>query len=124
MFMFMLHRWEKVRLESGKQEEVQRPVIRMKDERGLDDSLILTRINPAERRTSMIIRVRPGWEELRAYLAGETDNKQRCVLLCVFCAFFCGFCGAIIVETVRGCLGVCVFLFVFVSGHADGLCDS
>lgn len=35
--------------------------------------VILTRINPNRKETSMIIRPRPGWEDLRAFLAGENE---------------------------------------------------
>ncbi len=63
-------RLEVATLDDGTQ--VKRPIIR------LDNGLVvLTRIDPNERKTSMLFRVRPGWEELRRYLAGEVDKKQR-----------------------------------------------
>jgi hypothetical protein len=61
---------ENAELEDGN--TVQRPVIRLPN--GL---IILTRIDPLNSKTSMLLRVRPGWNELRAFLAGEVDNKQR-----------------------------------------------
>lgn len=60
-------RLEAVALEDGT--PITRPVIRLKEGR-----IVLTRINPADRSTSVIVRVRPGWEELRSFLA---DAKQR-----------------------------------------------
>ena len=45
-----------------------RPVIRL-----FDSSIILTRVDPRKRETSMLVRPRPGWEDLRAFLAGEVD---------------------------------------------------
>eukprot|EP00967_Tisochrysis_lutea_P035952 scaffold43193_cov16-Tisochrysis_lutea.AAC.1 len=42
-----------------------------------DGLIILTRIDPLNSKTSMLLRVRPGWNELRAFLAGELDRKQR-----------------------------------------------
>ncbi len=53
---------------------VKRPVIRL-----FDGLVVLTRIDPTEKKTSMLFRVRPGWEELRKFLAGELDGKQRYV---------------------------------------------
>jgi RNA polymerase II C-terminal domain phosphatase-like 1/2 len=51
---------------------VVRPVVR------LGNGLFLTRIDPAIRQTSMLVRFRPGWQDLRKALAGETaDGKQR-----------------------------------------------
>lgn len=46
-----------------------------------DYGLIFTRIDKYRRETSMIVRPRPGWNELRAYMAGEEDKtmKKRCV---------------------------------------------
>eukprot|EP00200_Dunaliella_tertiolecta_P007936 CAMPEP_0202376530 /NCGR_PEP_ID=MMETSP1127-20130417/7007_1 /ASSEMBLY_ACC=CAM_ASM_000462 /TAXON_ID=3047 /ORGANISM="Dunaliella tertiolecta, Strain CCMP1320" /LENGTH=841 /DNA_ID=CAMNT_0048974333 /DNA_START=163 /DNA_END=2685 /DNA_ORIENTATION=- len=63
-------RLETAYLEDGS--TIQRPVIRLQD--GL---IILTRIDPLNSKTSMLLRVRPGWNELRAFLAGELDRKQR-----------------------------------------------
>lgn len=69
---FALHvrRMEAAPLEDGS--TVQRPVIKLQN--GL---VLLTRIDPLNSKTSMLLRVRPGWNELRAFLAGELDNKQR-----------------------------------------------
>jgi RNA polymerase II C-terminal domain phosphatase-like 1/2 len=40
-----------------------RPIIRLPDR-----NMVLTRINPAVRDTSVLVRLRPAWEELRGYL--------------------------------------------------------
>lgn len=42
-----------------------RPVLR-----NVEMSVVFTRINPADRGTSVIVRMRPGWEELRAHIMG------------------------------------------------------
>jgi hypothetical protein len=47
-----------------------RPVIR------LADGVVMTRIDPGRRETSMLVRLRPGWEALRAYLAGEEPGSH------------------------------------------------
>lgn len=54
-------------LEDGTQ--VKRPVIRLDK----PHPVILTRIRPELRETSMILRPRPFWEELRAVLAGDAE---------------------------------------------------
>lgn len=59
-------RYEEALLEDGT--AVDRPVIRLDQ-----PPVMLTRIDPAKKETSMILRPRPGWEELRSYLAGEQD---------------------------------------------------
>ncbi|GAX81116.1 hypothetical protein CEUSTIGMA_g8550.t1 [Chlamydomonas eustigma] len=59
--------------EAGLQEDgstVTRPVIRTMIS-GMQ--VILTRIDPAKKETSMILRPRPGWEDLRSFIAGEND---------------------------------------------------
>ena len=43
----------------------QRPVIR------LPGGVVLTRIDPAQKDTSMIMRIQPGWDALRAFLAPD-----------------------------------------------------
>lgn len=49
-----------------------RPVVRLPGE-----GVVLTRVNPARRETSMLLRTRPGWNALRTYLEG-LDDQQRC----------------------------------------------
>ena len=56
-------RYEAARLDDGS--IVNRPVIRLPDDE------VLTRIKPTDRDTSMIMRIRPGWEALRRYLSAE-----------------------------------------------------
>ncbi|KAF3322863.1 RNA polymerase II C-terminal domain phosphatase-like 1 isoform X3 [Carex littledalei] len=48
-----------------------RPVIRL-----LDRGIILTRINPSERDTSVLVKIRPGWEEIRSYLTPTGDHQR------------------------------------------------
>lgn len=65
-------RLETAYLDSGV--AVQRPVIR------LGGSIFLTRIDPSKPSTSMLLRYRPGWQDLAQALAGagaSGDGKQR-----------------------------------------------
>ena len=50
-----------------------RPVLRLPGGGGV----VLTRIDPARRDTSMFVRVRPGWDELRAFLTGGDRRSRR-----------------------------------------------
>ncbi|KAJ9508120.1 hypothetical protein QJQ45_021455, partial [Haematococcus lacustris] len=50
---------------------VKRPVIRLEG-----DHLVLTRIDPAERKTSMVMRFRPGWPELLSVVAGPPQPPE------------------------------------------------
>ena len=50
-----------------------RPVLRLPGGGGV----VLTRIDPARRDTSMLVRVRPGWDELRAFLTGGDRRSRR-----------------------------------------------
>lgn len=59
-------RAEQAQLEDGNY--VLRPVIRLDS-----PPVILTRIKPDVKETSMILRPRPNWEELRAVLAGDQE---------------------------------------------------
>ncbi|XP_078166644.1 C-terminal domain phosphatase-like 1 isoform X1 [Carex rostrata] len=47
-----------------------RPIIRL-PERGI----VLTRINPSVRDTSVLVKLRPGWEELRSYLTARGRKR-------------------------------------------------
>jgi hypothetical protein len=49
-----------------------RPVVRLPD-----GGAVLTRVAPGRRETSMLLRARPGWAALRAYLEGQ-DDQRRC----------------------------------------------
>ncbi|KAJ9508233.1 hypothetical protein QJQ45_030453, partial [Haematococcus lacustris] len=51
---------------------VKRPVIRLEG-----DHLVLTRIDPAERKTSMVMRFRPGWPELLSVVAARAATMLR-----------------------------------------------
>lgn len=53
-------------------EGAHRPVVRLPQE-----GAVLTRVSPGRRETSMLMRTRPGWAALRAYLEGM-DDQQRC----------------------------------------------
>ncbi|KAF7002626.1 hypothetical protein CFC21_018088 [Triticum aestivum] len=47
-----------------------RPVIRLQDK-----SIILTRINPSIRDTSVLVRLRPAWDDLRSYLIARGRKR-------------------------------------------------
>ncbi|KAK8371613.1 hypothetical protein V6Z11_A01G254600 [Gossypium hirsutum] len=51
-------------------EKVVRPVIRLQDR-----NIVLTRINPEIRDTSVLVRLRPAWEELRSYLTAKGRKR-------------------------------------------------
>ncbi|XP_022845674.1 RNA polymerase II C-terminal domain phosphatase-like 1 isoform X3 [Olea europaea var. sylvestris] len=53
-----------------------RPLIRLQDK-----NIILTRINPLIRDTSVLVRLRPAWEDLRSYLTA-TGRKRFEVFVC------------------------------------------
>ena len=55
-------------------EEIQRPVIRLM--RGEDYVTVFTRIDPDQRNTSMIIRVRAGWEKLKQELMATQEFTE------------------------------------------------
>ncbi|KAK4759412.1 hypothetical protein SAY87_022543 [Trapa incisa] len=55
---------------SDSDEKVARPVIRLQD-RGI----VLTRINPEIRGTSVLVRLRPAWEDLRNYLTAKGRKR-------------------------------------------------
>ncbi|XP_024536325.1 RNA polymerase II C-terminal domain phosphatase-like 1 isoform X1 [Selaginella moellendorffii] len=55
---------------------LERPIIRL-DSR----NIILTRINPLVRFTSVLVRIRPAWEELRSYLTAK-GRKRFEVFIC------------------------------------------
>ncbi|XP_055812609.1 RNA polymerase II C-terminal domain phosphatase-like 2 isoform X1 [Solanum dulcamara] len=60
---------EVLRLSEG-QERVVRPVIRL-----LEKNVVLTRINPENRDTSVLVRLRPAWDELRTYLTAKGRKR-------------------------------------------------
>ncbi|KAL3148469.1 hypothetical protein ABBQ38_013914 [Trebouxia sp. C0009 RCD-2024] len=62
-------RYETAKLDDGTLQ--QRPVVR------LPEGVVLTRIDPNNRDTSMIMRIRPGWEPLRVFLAPELSKGPR-----------------------------------------------
>ncbi|KAK4755431.1 hypothetical protein SAY87_009188 [Trapa incisa] len=55
---------------SDSNEKLVRPVIRLQD-RGI----VLTRINPEIRGTSVLVRLRPAWEDLRSYLTAKGRKR-------------------------------------------------
>ncbi|RCV28211.1 hypothetical protein SEVIR_5G392800v4 [Setaria viridis] len=63
-------RKEEVQPVSGGQERVFRPVIRLPDR-----NAILTRINPEIRDTSVFVKLRPAWEDLRSYLTAKGRKR-------------------------------------------------
>lgn len=58
------------------QKRIVRPVIRL-----LDKSIVLTRINPEIRDTSVLVRLRPAWEDLRRHLHSK-ERKRFEVYVC------------------------------------------
>ncbi|XP_042415804.1 RNA polymerase II C-terminal domain phosphatase-like 2 isoform X1 [Zingiber officinale] len=54
----------------GVQERITRPVIRMPER-----NIVLTRINPENRDTSVFVRLRPAWEDLRSYLTAKGRRR-------------------------------------------------
>ncbi|KAA8517393.1 hypothetical protein F0562_017686 [Nyssa sinensis] len=55
---------------SDSHERVLRPVIRLPER-----NLVLTRINPEIRDTSVLVRLRPAWEDLRSYLTAKGRKR-------------------------------------------------
>jgi RNA polymerase II C-terminal domain phosphatase-like 1/2 len=57
-----------------------RPVIRLPSPHCRGGQMIFTRIDPANKGTSMLVHVRPGWEEMYGYLAGldrRADGERK-----------------------------------------------
>lgn len=61
---------EEVLQSSEGQERVVRPVIRL-----VEKNVVLTRINPENRDTSVLVRLRPAWDELRNYLTAKGRKR-------------------------------------------------
>ncbi|CAK9276940.1 unnamed protein product [Sphagnum jensenii] len=59
---------------------ITRPVIRLLEQH--NNNLILTRINPAVRDTSVLVRLRPAWDDLRNYLMAKKGRKRFEVFIC------------------------------------------
>ncbi|KAK9986076.1 hypothetical protein SO802_031027 [Lithocarpus litseifolius] len=55
---------------SDSSERIVRPVIRLQDK-----NIVLTRINPENRDTSVLVRLRPAWEDLRSYLTAKGRKR-------------------------------------------------
>lgn len=55
---------------SNEQERIVRPVIRLKER-----NIVLTRINPEIRDTSVLVRLRPAWEDLKSYLNAKGRKR-------------------------------------------------
>ncbi|KAL2930511.1 RNA polymerase II C-terminal domain phosphatase-like 2 [Bienertia sinuspersici] len=68
--------FEEVAPLSGNHETVIRPVVRLPGK-----NLVLTRINPENRDTSVLVRLRPAWEDLRSYLTAK-GRKRFEVFVC------------------------------------------
>eukprot|EP01018_Ginkgo_biloba_P007815 Gb_14579 [translate_table: standard] len=62
--------------QSDKNHPIVRPLIRLQDR-----NMVLTRINPNIRDTSVLVRLRPAWEELRNYLTAK-GRKRFEVYIC------------------------------------------
>ncbi|CAL0309356.1 unnamed protein product [Lupinus luteus] len=61
---------------SGSHQPIVRPLIRLQEK-----NIILTRINPLIRDTSVLVRLRPAWEDLRSYLTAR-GRKRFEVFVC------------------------------------------
>ncbi|KAL8507448.1 hypothetical protein ACS0TY_018118 [Phlomoides rotata] len=61
---------------SDNQQTIVRPIIRLQDR-----NIILTRINPLIRDTSVLVRLRPAWEDLKSYLIAK-GRKRFEVFVC------------------------------------------
>ncbi|XP_014514150.1 RNA polymerase II C-terminal domain phosphatase-like 2 isoform X1 [Vigna radiata var. radiata] len=61
---------EEVSPHSGSHEKLIRPVVRLQDR-----NIVLTRINPEIRDTSVLVRLRPAWEDLRCYLTAKGRKR-------------------------------------------------
>ncbi|EYU43411.1 hypothetical protein MIMGU_mgv1a0014622mg, partial [Erythranthe guttata] len=61
---------------SDNHQTIVRPIIRLQDR-----NIILTRINPQIRDTSVLVRLRPAWEDLRSYLTAR-GRKRFEVFVC------------------------------------------
>ncbi|XP_028764380.1 RNA polymerase II C-terminal domain phosphatase-like 2 [Neltuma alba] len=57
-------------LSDNHEKVVRRPVIRLQDK-----NIVLTRINPEIRDTSVLVRLRPAWEDLRCYLTAKGRKR-------------------------------------------------
>ncbi|KAL8162062.1 hypothetical protein V2J09_013551 [Rumex salicifolius] len=55
---------------SDNHQPIVRPLIRLQDK-----NIVLTRINPMIRDTSVLVRLRPAWEELRSYLTARGRKR-------------------------------------------------
>ncbi|XP_050381463.1 RNA polymerase II C-terminal domain phosphatase-like 2 [Argentina anserina] len=55
---------------SGNHERILRPIVRVPDK-----NIVLTRINPEVRDTSVLVRLRPAWEDLRSYLTAKGRKR-------------------------------------------------
>lgn len=55
---------------SGSHQLLTRPIIRLNEK-----NIILTRVNPAIRDTSVLVRLRPAWEDLRSYLTAKGRKR-------------------------------------------------
>jgi hypothetical protein len=66
--------WEKARNSRG--EQVTRPVVRIEQQ---DRPLVITRINPESKSTSVLLRPRAGWRALKDYLSGMEDVRAGAV---------------------------------------------
>ncbi|KAJ7961255.1 RNA polymerase II C-terminal domain phosphatase-like [Quillaja saponaria] len=56
--------------DSHEKEKVFRPIIRLPEK-----NIVLTRINPEVRDTSVLVRLRPAWEDLRSYLTAKGRKR-------------------------------------------------
>ncbi|KAK6943513.1 FCP1 homology domain [Dillenia turbinata] len=62
---------------SDNHDRLVRPVIRLHER-----NIVLTRVNPENRDTSVLVRLRPAWEDLRSYLTATKGRKRFEVYVC------------------------------------------
>ncbi|KAF7845380.1 RNA polymerase II C-terminal domain phosphatase-like 2 isoform X1 [Senna tora] len=68
--MFKVQYEEVPPLSDNHEKVVRRPIIRLQDK-----NIVLTRINPEIRDTSVLVRLRPAWEDLRCYLTAKGRKR-------------------------------------------------
>ncbi|KAK4253236.1 hypothetical protein QN277_010565 [Acacia crassicarpa] len=68
--LFKVQLEEVLPLSDNHEKVVRRPVIRLQDK-----NIVLTRINPEIRDTSVLVRLRPAWEDLRCYLTAKGRKR-------------------------------------------------
>lgn len=90
-------------VEDAKPEAGMRPVPRAVIR--LDNGVILTRIDPDRKETSMLFRTRPGWHKLRLWLEGQDGDSHRSVSVLASISNTAAFCPSYQVCFQNACIG-------------------